>query len=199
MVDALAALRRWPREEGLPELIRLCEGNTVVQEDRDCWTAFELAAEIERITPGETMVERLRSDFANPISITTDPPGAQAFAAYYEDPPGQEIALGTTPLQSISFPRGLTRLRLEMPRPPHRARPGVEPRAQPDQRHGPGKLHLALRDAPAVRTPRGDGGGGSGGLPPLHAGTGPSGNRNDGRLSHGPASGDESPVQALRG
>ncbi len=115
VVDALAALRRWPREEGLPELIRLCEGNTVVQEDRDCWTAFELAAEIERITPGETMVERLRSDFANPISITTDPPGAQAFAAYYEDPPGKEIALGTTPLQSISFPRGLTRLRLEMP------------------------------------------------------------------------------------
>ncbi|HKI83328.1 MAG TPA: protein kinase, partial [Candidatus Krumholzibacteria bacterium] len=115
VADALAALRRWPREEGVPELIRLCQGNTVVQEDRDCWTAFELAAEIERIAPGEPMVERLRGDFANPISITSDPPGAQVFAAYYEDPPGQEIALGPTPLRGISFPRGLTRLRLEMP------------------------------------------------------------------------------------
>lgn len=118
---ALASLRRWPRDEALPELARLCDRIFAMEEGRDSWTAFELAREIDRIAPGDPMVERLRPDFTNAVSITSDPPGARAFAAFYGDPDGREIALGVTPLQDIPFPRGLTRLRLELPehRPVH--------------------------------------------------------------------------------
>ena len=117
----LAALRRWPRDEGLPELMRLCDRILIMEEGRDSWTAFELAAEIGKLAPGDPLVERLRPEFANPISITSDPPGALAFAAFYGDPDGCELALGATPLAAIPFPRGLTRLRLELPehRPAH--------------------------------------------------------------------------------
>lgn len=112
---ALAALRSWPRDEALPELARLCDRILVMEEGRDSWTAFELAREIERIAPGDPMVERLRPEFSNPVSITSDPEGAQVFAAFYGDQDGQEISLGVTPLRDVPFPRGLTRLRLELP------------------------------------------------------------------------------------
>ena len=111
----LAALRRWPRDEGLPELVRLCDRILAMEEGRESWTAFELAAEIEKLTPGDPLVKRLRPDFANPVSITSEPAGAQIFVAFYGDPDGQEVNLGPTPLRDISFPRGLTRLRLELP------------------------------------------------------------------------------------
>ncbi len=115
VADALAALDRWPRAEGLPELVELCDRILIMEEGRDSWTAFELAGEIEKLVPGDPMVERLRPDFANPVSIASEPPGAQVFAAFYDDPDDREIALGRTPLTAISFPRGLTRLRLELP------------------------------------------------------------------------------------
>ena len=118
---ALSALRSWPRDAALPELARLCDRILTMEEGRDSWTAFELAREIDRIAPGDPMLERLRPDFTNPVSITSDPPGARAFAAFYGDPDGREIELGDTPLRDIPFPRGLTRLRLELPdhRPVH--------------------------------------------------------------------------------
>ena len=40
---------------------------------------------------------------------------ARAFATYYGDPDSAEVALGVTPLRAIPFPRGLSRLRLELP------------------------------------------------------------------------------------
>ena len=115
IADELAALQRWPRDEGLPELARLCDRILFMEEGRDSWTAFELAAEIDKLAPDDPMVARLRPEFANAVSITSDPPGARAYAAYYGDPDGQEIALGSTPLADIPFPRGVTRLRLELP------------------------------------------------------------------------------------
>ncbi len=111
----LTALRRWPRDEGLPELTRLCDRILAMEEGRDSWTAFELAAEIEKLAPGDPLVERLRPDFDNPISITSDPAGARVFAAFYDDPQERELDLGPTPLCNHPFPRGLTRLRLELP------------------------------------------------------------------------------------
>src|SRR5439155_13055983 len=59
-------------------------------------------------------LERLRPDFSHPVSITTDPPGASAFARFYCVPDGDWISLGRTPLEGIRYPRGLTRLRLEL-------------------------------------------------------------------------------------
>ncbi len=112
--DELAALMAWPREEGIPELISLCERILILEESRDSWTAFELAAEIEKLAPGDPVVEKLRPEFANPVSFTSDPPGVRVFAAYYGDPETQETDLGCTPISDLSFPRGLARVRLEL-------------------------------------------------------------------------------------
>lgn len=117
--EEFAAMRRWARDEAISELSGLCDRIFVVEEGRESWTAFELASEIEKLAPGDAVVARLRPAFSNTISITSDPPGARAFAAFYGDPEEAEIDLGETPLEDISFPRGLSRLRLELPE--HRA------------------------------------------------------------------------------
>ncbi len=112
--DALVRLKRWPTDEALPELARICERILVVEEGPDSWAAFQLAREIEKLAPGDPMLERLRPDFSQPISILTDPPGASVMAWYYGDPDREGLPLGTTPLEAIPYPRGLTRLRIEL-------------------------------------------------------------------------------------
>ncbi|MBX3404101.1 MAG: protein kinase [Phycisphaeraceae bacterium] len=111
----LAGMHRWARDVAIPQLVSQCERILVWEEGRESWTAFELAAEIDRITPGEPVVDRLRPEFSSPVSITSDPPGARVFAAYYADGDDKEIDLGLTPLRQIPFPRGLSRIRLELP------------------------------------------------------------------------------------
>lgn len=121
LLEALAALDRWAREEAIPELARLCDRILALEEGRESWSAFELARKIDQLAPGDPMVDKLRPDFSLPISITSHPPGARVFAAFYGDPQGAEIDFGVTPLHAVQFPRGLSRLRLELPghRPTH--------------------------------------------------------------------------------
>jgi formylglycine-generating enzyme required for sulfatase activity/dienelactone hydrolase len=115
LLAALTGLRRWPREEGLPELAGICERILTMEESADSWTAFALAREIEMLAPNDPMLERLRPDFALPVTIESEPPGAEVFACFYGDPGGEWLALGRTPLAGVSYPRGLTRLRLALP------------------------------------------------------------------------------------
>ena len=111
---AMASLASWARDQAIPELARLCDRIHLLEESRDSWTAFELAREIDKLAPGDPIVERLRPDFSQPISITSQPPGARVVASFYGDPEGAGIDLGVTPLGDVSFPRGLSRLRLEL-------------------------------------------------------------------------------------
>jgi serine/threonine protein kinase/dienelactone hydrolase len=110
--EALLTLQRWPRDEGLPELARICERILVMEEGADSWNAFVLAREIEKLAPGDPMLERLRPEFSLPVSILSDPPGVAVSARFYGDPDGERIEFGDTPLESVPYPRGLTRLEL---------------------------------------------------------------------------------------
>jgi eukaryotic-like serine/threonine-protein kinase len=112
--DALVALQRWPRDEGLPELARICERILLMEEGADSWNAFVLAREIEKLAPGDPMLERLRPEVSLPVSILSDPPGAAVSARFYGDPDGERIEHGYTPLQNVPYPRGVTRLELEL-------------------------------------------------------------------------------------
>ena len=114
-IAKLAGMHRWARDVAIPQLVSQCERILVWEEGRESWTALEVAAEIDRVTPGEPVVDRLRPEFSSPVSITSDPPGARVFAAYYADGDDKEIDLGLTPLRQIPFPRGLSRIRLELP------------------------------------------------------------------------------------
>ncbi len=112
--DALIALQRWPYDEALPELARICERILVMEEGADSWNAFVLAREIEKLAPGDALLERLRPEFSLPVSIRSDPPGATVSACFYGEPDGERITFGCTPLEGIAYPRGVTRLELAL-------------------------------------------------------------------------------------
>lgn len=115
VADALEAMFRWARDEGVPELVRQCDRILVLEEGRESWTAFELSSEIDKLAPDDPIVARLRPMYSNAVTITTDPPGARVLVSFYGDPPGKELHLGATPLVERAVPRGLARLRIEHP------------------------------------------------------------------------------------
>ncbi|MBK7141970.1 MAG: SUMF1/EgtB/PvdO family nonheme iron enzyme [bacterium] len=59
-------------------------------------------------------LERFLPEFSRKINITSDPPGATVSIKYYGDPESEWIPLGVTPLQEVRYPRGFTRLKLEL-------------------------------------------------------------------------------------
>lgn len=146
ILDDLAALDRWARDEAIPELARLCDRILVLEEGRESWTAFELARKIDRLAPGDPMVEKLRPEFSNSISITSDPPGARVFAAFYGDGDGISVDFGVTPLVGVPFPRGLSRVRLEVPghRPVHDLIWNIKPTVSNATDQSSGTWHYAF-------------------------------------------------------
>jgi serine/threonine protein kinase/dienelactone hydrolase len=109
-----SARKSWVRNEALPQLESIVDRIQALQEGRESWDAYMLARRIEEVAPGEPLLERLRPKFAREIAITSDPPGAKVYARYYDEPESPAVLIGTTPLPHILYPRGITRVRLEM-------------------------------------------------------------------------------------
>lgn len=109
------ARQQWVRKEGVPQLASITNRIQVLEEGRESWDAFILARRIDSLAPVDPMVEQLRAKFTREVSIVSEPPGAIVSVRYYDEPEGQPIVLGKTPLEKIRFPRGFTRLRLELP------------------------------------------------------------------------------------
>jgi dienelactone hydrolase len=106
---------RWVRDTALPELSAIVDRIQVLQEGRESWDAFLLAREIESVAPDDPLLARLRPKFTREITIDSDPPGAEVLVRYYDEPDAAPIVLGRTPLVKIAYPRGFTRVRLELP------------------------------------------------------------------------------------
>ena len=62
--------------------------------------------------PGDPQLEHPMSVTTQPVTITTDPPGAEVAFKAYEDVSGDWIPLGTTPLNAIRAPIGQLRWRI---------------------------------------------------------------------------------------
>ncbi len=116
-----AARERWLRNEALPQLEGIVDRIQGLQEGRESWDAFILARKIDAVAPGDPLVERLRPKFTGEITITSDPPGAAVHAWYYDEPEGEGVFMGTTPLEHVSYPAGFTRVRLS-----HAGKPDVD-------------------------------------------------------------------------
>ena len=112
--DELTQLRGWARSEALPELARIVDRIQFLDEGPDSWAAFELACEIDKVAPGNPLLERAWPEFTRKITILSEPPGAAVFAKYYGNPDGDWAPIGRTPLESFRYPRGFTRLKLEL-------------------------------------------------------------------------------------
>ena len=104
----------WVRHEALPKLEGIVDRIQRGWDGRESWDAFMLAREIDAVTPGEPLVERLRPKFTAEVPIRSDPPGASVYARYYDEPDGAPVLLGKTPLDRARYPRGVTRLELTL-------------------------------------------------------------------------------------
>jgi predicted Ser/Thr protein kinase len=110
-----SARKRQIRIEALSRLSEIVDRIQGLQEGRESWDAFVLARTIDAAAPNDPLLERLRPRFTREITIISDPPGAAAYARYYDDPDGDAILIGTTPLKNVRYPLGFTRVRLTLP------------------------------------------------------------------------------------
>jgi dienelactone hydrolase len=105
---------RWVRDDALPRLASLVDRIQGLDEGREGWDAYLLARQIEAVAPSDPLVERLRPRFTRELSIASDPPGATVSVRFYDEPDAAPLVIGTTPLTKFPYPRGFTRIRLEL-------------------------------------------------------------------------------------
>ncbi|MBT8401120.1 MAG: protein kinase, partial [Rhodothermia bacterium] len=97
---------RWVREEALPEIGRLI--------DAEEWdAAYQIAEEVEAITPDDPNLERLWPRMSRFTTIRSEPPGARVYRTNHEKADTNWTLIGVTPIDSIRHPFGLWRFRLE--------------------------------------------------------------------------------------
>jgi len=103
---ALRALhRRWATRTALPEIQRL----TAAQ---DLAAAVDLAMEAERYIPGDAELVAILSTIARPLTIESEPSGAQiSYMEYGKD--GAWRPLGRTPIRDARLPINWLRVRAE--------------------------------------------------------------------------------------
>src|SRR6202521_4165266 len=106
--------QRWVRSEALPQLEATVDRIQGLEEGRESWDAFILARKIDAVEPGDPLVERLRGKFTREITITSEPPGATVSVRYYDEPDAAPVVIGKTPLEHVRYPRGFTRIQLEL-------------------------------------------------------------------------------------
>jgi dienelactone hydrolase len=97
---------RHAREDLLPQLQQLLAKD-------DYAGAFDVAREIERVTPADPVLASLRSSFSAPVRLATKPAGAKVFYRPQSRGEADWQLLGVTPLVDISVPLGVGVWRLE--------------------------------------------------------------------------------------
>jgi eukaryotic-like serine/threonine-protein kinase len=83
--------RHWVREEAIPQMMALSEKG-------DNEGTYLLARRVEAVAPDDSLYQVLRSRFARPVRIRTDPAGAEVFRKPYGAPDSSWVPLGRTPL-----------------------------------------------------------------------------------------------------
>ena len=99
---------RWAREEALPEIERLLEGNL-----RNFTEPYKLALEVEKVIPNDSKLEELFSKCSMNINIRTEPPGAEIYMKEYDTPDSEWEYLGVSPIENVRLAIGIFRWRIE--------------------------------------------------------------------------------------
>ena len=97
---------RHARESLLPQL------QSLLAKD-DYAGAFEVAGEIERVTPNDPVLASLRSSFSAPIRLATAPAGAKVYYRPLKRGDADWQLLGATPLLDVEVPLGVGLWRIE--------------------------------------------------------------------------------------
>jgi formylglycine-generating enzyme required for sulfatase activity len=103
------AQERWARREAMPAIQRLIEKDDTVG-------AFRLASKARPHVAGDPEFARLwQAVTIKPVSVGTDPAGAEVLAKPYSEPDGEWQRLGVSPIEGASLPFVLHRLRIGKP------------------------------------------------------------------------------------
>lgn len=102
----------WAREVALPEIERLLDASPGAL-GPGVFQAYRLGREAERFIPGDPMLQRLAQRYSRPLSVYSDPPGAQVSARPYGGSEADWEVLGETPLAERRFVPGLVEVRIE--------------------------------------------------------------------------------------
>ncbi len=95
---------RWVRDEAVPEIMRLTEREQFSE-------AFALAQQVK--DAGDPVLAGLWSQFASPVTIVTDPDGADVYVKEYAAGEDRWAHFGRTPITAASLPRGVFQFRIE--------------------------------------------------------------------------------------
>ncbi len=107
-VGVCAYRSRWAHTVALPEITRLMEKEDYV-------AAFRLARKVDRYVPDEAELQRLRREMWVPMSIYTEPPGADLFIRDYAADNNDWESLGKSPVEKLRLPAGEFCVRITKP------------------------------------------------------------------------------------
>ena len=97
--------RRWAKYTAEPEISRLADRQEFI-------AAADLASTAERYLPGDPDLAHLWTTIARPLTVNSEPAGAEvSFSAYGQ--PESWHRVGVTPLKAARLPLGLIRVKLE--------------------------------------------------------------------------------------
>ncbi len=96
----------WVREQAIPQIRQLADSGRSEP-------AYQLARRASTILPRESMLRQLWPQFAQAVSIQTEPPGALVYRRDYAASDTSWELLGTTPIDSVWFPQGFSRIKIE--------------------------------------------------------------------------------------
>ncbi|MBD3852033.1 MAG: protein kinase [Acidobacteria bacterium] len=96
---------RWAEREALPEITRLTEAGGLFE-------AYRLALEARDFLPEDTELQGLVDRITLPISVVTEPAGADVFIKGYSTPDAPWQRLGTTPIEGMRIPYALMRWKI---------------------------------------------------------------------------------------
>lgn len=99
---------RWAREEAMPQL------QALIDQD-DYAAAFDLAQRIARVVPNDPQLRALESMHSAPVTLETDPAGAEVYFKPYDAPESAWRSVGRTPLERVPVPKGIGMWRFDLP------------------------------------------------------------------------------------
>lgn len=105
---------RWARNEAMPAIEQLLDQTSFLERGTAGWEAHDLAEQAAEVLGEDPALATLRRKIAREISITTEPPGAAVYAMAYTAPEEDWRYLGTSPIESVRFPYGLSRVKAEL-------------------------------------------------------------------------------------
>jgi eukaryotic-like serine/threonine-protein kinase len=89
---------RWARYEAIPRIEELIERQENV-------AAFQLVREVEQSFPEDPELEELRAICSRPVTVESDPPGAEVYLRRYGDLDGPWEEMGKTPIENVRVPQ----------------------------------------------------------------------------------------------